>query len=315
MSVSDGSISNATTLTATQHIERVCAVCVTYHPDSDLPERMSKVLRQVSHLIIVDNGSSAESLRMLSDIAKDDRVTVIACEENLGIARALNIGVDRALKLEHDFALLLDQDTSVNEDLVPVLTEIHRLHPHKDRLAIVGAGYEGSQQVRLNADDAQKDYEEVEAVIGSGSLLWLRAYEHIGPFREEFFIDYVDSEYCARAWKTGYLIVKTKRSLMVHKIGAPSRQRFLWMTKDTRNHSADRLYYQARNDTVMLRESGRYRAGLWRLKALNRAIRSCRRVIMFEHQKAAKVSGVLHGWCDGVRGRLGPRISARKFMS
>jgi rhamnosyltransferase len=181
-------------------------------------------------------------------------------------------------------------------------------------LAIVGAGYAGSQQVARPAIGPQEDYEEVQAVIGSGSLLSLEAFRHIGTFREEFFIDYVDNEYCARAWHKGYLVVKARQSLMVHKIGSPARQRFLWMTKHTRNHSADRLYYQARNDTVMLRESGEYRAGLWRLKALNRAIRTCRRVMMFEHHKSAKVFGILQGWCDGVRGQLGPRFSTRKFI-
>lgn len=298
---------------ATERILRVCAICVTYHPDSNLPERLQRVLRQVSHLVIVDNGSSPTALSMLNDIAKDDHVTVVLCKENLGIARGLNIGVEHAMNLGYEFALLLDQDTCVNDDIVSVLTRIHRFHPDKDRLAVVGAGYAGSQRVPMCADDPQLECEQVEAVIASGSLLPLKTFEKIGPFREEFFIDYVDSEYCARAWKKGYLVVISRRPLMTHVIGNPLRHRFLWMTKNTRNYPADRLYYQARNDTVMLRESGQYRAGLWRLKALNRALRRCKRVILFEPHKASKVFGVLHGWCDGVRGRLGQRISAREF--
>lgn len=293
---------------------RVCAVCVTYHPDCNLPERLSRILRQVSHLVIVDNGSSSAALGMLSNIAKGDHVTVFLCNENLGVARGLNIGVEYAIDLGYDFALLVDQDTCVNEDLVSVLTRIHHFHVDKDRLAIVGAGYADSQQVPTRADDSELACEEVEAVISSGSLLWLKLFQDIGRFREEFFIDYVDNEYCARARKKGYLVVKARRTLMVHAIGSPSRHRFLWMTKYSRNHSADRLYYQARNDTVMLRESGKYHAGFWRVKGFGRAIRRCKRVILFERDKAAKVLGVLHGWCDGVRGRLGPRISARKFI-
>jgi rhamnosyltransferase len=292
-----------------QHLERVCAVCVTYHPDVHLPERIRMVSSQVAHVVIVDNGSSAESRRMLNDLGTDDRVTIIPCEENLGVARALNVGVQHAMRQGYEYALLLDQDTRVNEDLVAVLLRIHRSHPDSHRLAIIGAGYEGSQQVRLNADDAREDCEEVEAVITSGSLLVLEAYDKIGPFRDEFFIDYVDNEYCARARGKGYLVVKAKSTLMVHEIGSPARHRFLWMTRFTRNHSADRLYYQTRNDTVMLQESGRYRAGLWRLKALSRALRGCRRVLMFERHKTAKIFGILRGWCDGVQGRLGRRSS------
>jgi rhamnosyltransferase len=288
-------------------MERVCAVCVTYHPDSSLAERLARIQRQVSHLVIVDNGSSAAALGMLSKIAKGDHVTVIPCNENLGIARAQNVGVEYAIKNEYDFALLLDQDTCVNEDLVSVLTRIHHFHADKDRLAVVGAGYVGSQPAPTRVDESELACEEVDAVIASGSLLPLEAFKHIGPFREEFFIDYVDNEYCARARKKGYLVVRAQRTLMDHVIGDPSPHRFLWMTKYTRNHSADRLYYQARNDTVMLRESGKYRAGSWCLKSFGRAFRRCKRVLLFEHDKAAKVFGVLQGWCDGVRGRLGRR--------
>jgi len=38
-------------------------------------------------------------------------------------------------------------------------------------------------------------------VITSGSLLPLATYADIGPFREEFFIDFVDTDYCFRARK------------------------------------------------------------------------------------------------------------------
>lgn len=311
MSVIEGSISNAPNPVATQRAGRVCAICVTHHPDSHLPERLSRVMRQVSHLVIVDNGSSAAAVRMLDGIASNDHVTVILCKENLGIARGLNVGVEHVINQGYDYALLLDQDTCVHDDIVSVLTRIHHSHADKERLAVVGAGYADSQQAPTSASDSTLACDEVESVIASGSLLWLKSFKDIGPFREEFFIDYVDTEYCTRARSKGYLVVQAQRPLMVHVIGSPSRHRFLWMTKSTRNHSADRLYYQARNDTVMLRESGKYHAGLWRLKAFGRACRRCKRVMMFESHKASKVLSVLQGWRDGVRGRLGQRNSAR----
>src|SRR5271156_689732 len=97
MSVIEGSISNAPVVVATQRAGRVCAICVTHHPDSYLPEHLSRVLRQVSHLVIVDNGSSPAALRMLANIAKGEQVTLIPCQENFGIARGLNVGVEYAL--------------------------------------------------------------------------------------------------------------------------------------------------------------------------------------------------------------------------
>ena len=293
---------------AVSRIGQVCAVCVTYHPDANLPQRLSRLLRQVAHLIIVDNGSSATALHMLRGMAEDESVTLIPCHENLGIARGLNIGVEQAMKFAYGYALLIDQDTSVNEDLVSVLVSIHRLHPDEDRVAVVGAGYANAEPPPvLCADDSELAFEEMQTVVTSGSLLWLKTFRSIGPFREEFFIDYVDSDYCARARSKGYLVLRAKRELMVHVIGHPLRQRFLWMTRYTRNYPADRLYYQARNDTVMLRESGKYGGGSWIFKSFGRSFRRCKRVMLFESHKTSKIAGVLHGWYDGVRARLGPR--------
>ena len=97
---------------------------------------------------------------------------------------------------------------------------------------------------------------------------------------------------------------------MSHAIGAATRHGLLGMNKWTTNHSPDRRYYAARNDTVMLREYGNYRLGSWALKSLGRRLRTCKRIALYEQEKTAKIFAVLHGWWDGVRGRMGPRTQA-----
>jgi rhamnosyltransferase len=131
----------------------------------------------------------------------------------------------------------------------------------------------------------------------------------LGAFREDFFIDYVDIEYCFRARAQGYRVIRTRRPLMSHAIGAASRHHVLWVNKWTTNHSPDRRYYIARNDTVMLRDYGGYALGLWALKSLARRIRTCKRILLYEHMKMRKIAAVAQGWWDGVRGRLGPRTA------
>jgi hypothetical protein len=94
---------------------------------------------------------------------------------------------------------------------------------------------------------------------------------------------------------------------MSHSIGAISRHKVLWMKKWTFNHSAERRYYIARNDTVMLREFGHYIFGLWALKSFGRCVRLCKRIALYEEMKTRKIVAVAQGWWDGVRGRMGPR--------
>jgi rhamnosyltransferase len=144
-------------------------------------------------------------------------------------------------------------------------------------------------------------------VITSGSLLSLSTLDRIGGFRDDFFIDYVDSEFCFRARALGYRVAMTRKPLMSHAIGASTHHALLGVRKWTSNHSADRRYYMARNDTIMLKEYGGFPWGTWALKSLGRRVRTCKRIVLYEDAKLAKVAAVAHGWWHGVRGHLGPR--------
>lgn len=295
----------------------VCAIAVTYHPDSDFSTRIRRILPQVRALVIVDNGSGEAELQMLRELAANPSITLVSNAENLGVARALNIGVQRAAASGNSWVLLLDQDSVVDDDMVQTLFAALGSFPDRDRMAVIGSGFRdvnrGSHEASNETRGAAREgdpWEEVESVITSGSLIPLAAHAAIGPFREEFFIDYVDSEYCFRARAKGFRVIKTRKPIMSHAIGAATQHSVLWMNKWTSNHSPDRRYYIARNDTVMLREYGNYMWGLWALKSLSRRLRTCKRILLYEHMKTRKIIAVAQGWRDGVRGHLGPRHPA-----
>jgi rhamnosyltransferase len=288
----------------------VCAILVTYHPDAELAARVSRTIPQVGALVLVDNGSSAAERETLRAMSADARIALIENGANLGVARALNIGIEHARSLAHRWVLLLDQDTLVHAEMVSALIAAQAAFPRPERLAVVGSGYTGEVALALpsaSSGAAAPEWQEVESVITSGSLLDLEAYAVIGPFRDAFFIDYVDTEYCLRARARGYSIIKTTRPVMSHAIGTPTQHEGLWSSKSTTNHSPDRRYYMARNDTILLREYGRYAGGAWALKSLARRLRTCRRILLYESMKGRKIAAVAAGWWDGVRGRLGPR--------
>jgi rhamnosyltransferase len=281
---------------------QVCAILVSYHPDAELPLRVTRILEQAGALVIVDNGSGEGAQQMLRRIAADSRVSLVLNPANLGVASALNSGVEHARAAGFSWVLLLDQDSDPYEGMLRSLIEVRAAYPEPARVAVIGAGL---------ADETQpaprEAWEEVESVITSGSLIPLSVHAALGPFRDEFFIDYVDTEYCFRARAQGYRVIKTTEPLMTHTIGAPTRHDVLGIQKWTTNHSPDRRYYIARNDTVMLREYGGYAFGSWALKSLGRRLRTCKRIVLYEQSKSRKIAAVWGGWWDGVRGRLGPR--------
>jgi rhamnosyltransferase len=299
----------------------VCAVVITYHPDSAFPSRLSGLSPQVGMIVIVDNGSADAERSMLREAGSNPKMDLVFNAENLGVARALNIGIQRAAALGYSRMLLLDQDSHVDDDMVRTLLDIHASFPDRDRLAIVGSGFSdptkrntgaiGHDSAGEPSEEVREPWEDSECVITSGSLLPLAAYRAIGPFREEFFIDYVDEEYCRRARAKGYRVIQSRKLLMSHSIGSPTVHEMFGMRKWTTNHPPDRRYYIARNNTVLLRECGNYPAGLWALKSFGRCLRLCKRIALYEQMKTRKIVAVSHGWWDGIRGHLGPRKARR----
>ena len=293
----------------------VCAVVVTFHPDAGLGERVRRVSRQVAATVIVDNGPAAAGADMLQALAASPGVTLIRNGENLGIARALNQGLQHAIEQNYAWALLMDQDTVVDDALVETLLAAHAACPDPARTAAVGARFRDTHDRPSAARPLKargESWQEVEAVITSGTLLPLGPFAALGPFREEFFIDYVDIEYCLRARARGYRIIETRLPLMSHTVGAPSRHQLLGRGRWTTNHPAERRYYIARNNTVLLREYGTSNGGSWRWKSIVRTVRLCRRIALFERDKRAKILAVVQGWWDGMHGNLGPRAAARQ---
>jgi rhamnosyltransferase len=289
--------------------QNVCAITVAYHPDASFPLRVERTLREVGALVIVDNGSRDAELGMLRRLAANSLITLISNLNNVGIARALNIGIRRAITLGFKWVLLLDQDSWIDDGMVQTLIAAGAAYPDRDRLGVIGSGYRDfNSPLREQKDEiVGGNWEEVASVITSGSLIPLKAHAAVGAFREDFFIDHVDTEYCFRARAKGYRVIRTRRPMMSHPIGAISRHKVLWTEKWTFNHAPDRRYYIARNDTVLLREYGHYTFGIWALKSFGRCVRLCKRIVLYEEMKAHKIIAVAQGFWDGVRGHMGPR--------
>jgi rhamnosyltransferase len=301
---------NEESLAPSLHGGAVCAILVTYHPDAALPARLARIAPQVGAIVIVDNGSADAELRMLQQIAADPGIYLQLNLVNLGVARALNIGVQRAVSLGYSLALLLDQDTCVEADMVRTLLGIYGGFSGREHLAVIGSNFLDVNKPAPDSNEprpADASWIEAETVITSGSLLPLAAHADIGPFREEFFIDFVDTDYCLRARAKGYLVIKSRKPLMSHAIGALRESRFLWFRRWTYNHSPDRRYYIARNNTVLLREYAKSGRMGWMLKSLNRCFRLCKRVLLYERSRSRKLAAIAQGWRDGVRGKMGPR--------
>ena len=287
--------------------ENVCAVIVTYHPDDNLRNSLSCVAQQVAKVVIVDNGSPAETVASLQKLATRHSAHLIANNDNRGVATALNQGVERAKSQGYRWALTLDQDTMPLPTMVRDLIGIYKQCDFRESIGIIGANYRNATTATasLTAERFKgKLWLERTAVITSGSLLSLAAFEDVGPFRDEFFIDFVDDEYCLRLRSRNYRILISREPLMTHALGVYTPVRLLRWTAAYSNHAPLRRYYSTRNRLALLREYG-VREPRWALDRLRRLVQEVLFIALFEPSKKKKLWAMTWGLRHFLRGRSG----------
>ncbi|MHB1657592.1 MAG: glycosyltransferase [Burkholderiales bacterium] len=93
----------------------ICAIIVTYQPQSALLERATAIALQVGVVIVVDNASGNAYSSIFDSLLRLKNLTLIFNSENYGIAQALNTGIRHAAATGYDWTILLDQDTSFDQ--------------------------------------------------------------------------------------------------------------------------------------------------------------------------------------------------------
>ena len=280
----------------------ICSVIVTYHPDAGVPDRIKHLRDQVGKVVVVDNNSGIVELSALKQLSLELGVHLICNNENLGVGAALNQGVRWAAEQGYALILTLDQDTVIANDMVATLGAVYENFPEKQKLAVIGSNYADPNSGRLFWTPSQGNHcawQEVRTVITSGSLVSAAAYLTIGPFREEFFIDCIDLEYCLRARSRGFKVVLARRPLMKHPIGATTMHSLFWKRTGTSNHLSVRRYYMTRNHVVLVREYLR-KEPRWALATLYSRLKSTILMCLFEENRFSKLGYTAMGFLDGL---------------
>ena len=287
----------------------VAAVIVTFHPDPGLADRLRPLPDQVATILVVDNGSCPGELPAADDPAFRGRIEIIANDENRGVATALNQGLGRAKERGFSWALTLDQDSSPLPNLVAAAARAFEAHPHRERLAAIGATAvsEGDPTTTPAPMSAPaRAYRTLPTVITSGTLHSIPAWERLGGFREDFFIDCIDTEFCLRARARGLDVIQATEPALAHRIGAPSRKWVLgrWMLPT--NHSPLRRYYVTRNRISFWRTYART-DGRFVLRDMRQCLREWIGIAFAESDRPAKLRAILAGARDAALGRYGAR--------
>jgi rhamnosyltransferase len=288
---------------------KICAVLTTLNPDTTFYSRIRNVAGQVDQTLIIDNHSGEAAVAMLYELDNTPGISVIFNDRNRGVAAAFNQGFAWAAEHDCNWVLLLDQDTAVSDNLVDALFSCHEYADSNRDVGVVGANFlntfTGLPFVRVECGGAR--YAEVKTVISAGSLISTEAFKRIGPFRDEFFIDFVDIEYCLRARAKGYKVMLIKEPLMRHNIGAAGPHRILGRTTASSNHSPARRYFMMRNNVVVIREYI-FIDPVWATASVIIRLKSLILMCLFENQRLLKAKYTLLGLIDGLFNKFGRPI-------
>lgn len=280
----------------------ICAVVVTFNPGEQLLDNLSRLRSQIDQVVVVDNSSHPNCSVRVEEICRITNCVLISNSGNLGIARALNVGCTHAVNGGYAWIATFDQDSTITPEFVLRLRE---LAEHSDNVGLVAPRcVDPTSGVTVNQQEFRPG--ELLFAMTSGSLLRTHTYLQAGPFRDDFFVDYVDIEFCLRLRSMGYRILEAREAVLIHSPGRMQFHRLLGRSISVTHHSPARRYYITRN-----------RLKVWRMhfqdtSFLRRDSRSfiaeTIKIVLFEDQKARKLLYLIRGFIDFVRGKMGPQV-------
>lgn len=235
-------------------------------------ESLSTLDQDVCRLFVADNGSTDDSLKVIS--SQYPQVRLIANQANLGFAEGNNRAIQEALKTEIDYILLLNNDTVVDSFIVSAfLDAAERMpnagvfgakiytHAQPNRLWFAG-GYWDARTLSFNeigtgeADHGQYDeLTETDWVIGCAMFVRAEVFRKIGLLEPKFFLNNEEIDFCSRARRAGFACAYVPNAKLWHKISVSfggedsplkeyfsARNRLLWAQRNAEPVLRWRIY-------------------------------------------------------------------------
>lgn len=227
--------------------ERVTYVLVTYHSTRVLAQALP-ALASAPHVIIVDNGSSDDTVAVARHLLPQARVLEVGA--NLGFARANNLGLEQ---VHTPYALLLNPDCILAPSALEELVAAARRYPDA---AIVGPKLYDSPGVpslsfrRAFYERQPKGVTEAEGDVcadfltGTAMLLNMAAMRPIGFFDPWFFLYFEDDDLCLRVRRAGGSLVLAAHATGTHLVQQSSPASLRNRFRRVYCHTLSKLYIE-----------------------------------------------------------------------
>jgi GT2 family glycosyltransferase len=208
------------------------------------------------NVVVVDNGSTDDSLARLRTYAAPYQLTLLETGLNLGYAGGNNVGTRYAITHGADFVLVLNNDTTVALDLLERLASAAQHNPDAgvfsarvllmDRPTVVafdGAKWDVANLCFIYPGEGEEEavlaHGEKETDYACGASLFFRSevVNRIGLLDERFFLTWEESDWCFRARRAGFGCRMVPSAKIFHTVAASF----------SGENSPLRIYFSVRN--------------------------------------------------------------------
>lgn len=273
---------------------KIDGVVVLYHPTEENVRNILKYAPVVETLFVMDNSDVIDD-KLRQEFEKQPNVKFVSMGGNQGIAKALRIGTENAINDGADFCLTMDQDSIFPVDRMDDIKQ-YLTREDIDDYGVIG--------VNINSDDQEKKLVEFWYWITSGNFINLKNYKKIYGFRDELFIDAVDTDLYHQFYKIGKKVAYINEISMVHTIGSPAVKKFLGIKICTLlNHSPLRYYYRYRNNLFLYKQDKKFYKTV-RFYDKKQYIK----ILLFEKNKREKLKMIRLGIRHAKQGKLGKLV-------
>lgn len=286
---------------------------VLFNPSDRQIANLIRNSQRCPNLIAIDNSPIVDS--QLHARICDAGIEIIANFNTGGIAGAYNRGLERLIEKGAELLFLFDQDSEIPENYVFQMTEAcsaiesphflagpRILDVNVNRYAPVHiVTRHGISAVTFTGED--RHLRRCSSIISSGSVMSAATFRKVGPFREDYFIDHVDTEYCFRATTQEIPIYINPALTLKHQISRRADHKILFLRVAEWNMAPARQYYSARN---CIHISRRYGADFPVLILINViTLQQIISIALFERNKLRKFLAMVAGIADGLRQKYG----------
>ena len=272
---------------------KISSVTILYNNNSDvIKHNIITYSTYLSRLYLIDNSTKDNSIMLNID----KKIKYISNKKNLGIAKALNIACENAISDGFKYLLTMDQDSSFSENNLE-----NYLNCVNENLNDNIAVYSLNSKNRVKNIKTISKKEEVLTAITSGSIINLNIYKKLNGFSNKLFIDEVDNDYCLKANKLGYKVIRFPNIYLEHNLGEP--EKIFWKISH-KTHNPLRYYYMTRNNLYIWKKY--YKTfPIYISKVILLFIRKILVILLIEKQKKEKFYYFKRGIKDFINNKYG----------